>query len=154
MDNEVVVKIKKPAHMQTEKNPSEEYAEVQFSRDELIILKLAIRHHKDCSEKEHGDMSKLINAACAGFETERHYAETYCGVKYRENCARIRLNKNQFNALCIAILSSAKELRYIEAAYAERFTDLQDKLVKVMEGFRRKKYSLISSGDFWVFYCD
>lgn len=154
MNGEIIVEIKRPVHLKAPKSYSEEYAVVQFSREEIIILKMAIRRHLDCSEEEYSHMTRLINAASAGFETERDFAEEYFGVKYQGNYARILLNRNQFNALCIAVLSSSRELRYIEAAYDDRFTHLQDKLVKVMEGFRRKKYSLISNGDFWVFYKD
>lgn len=99
-------------------------------------------------------MSRLINAASAGFEfkADRQFAEDDLGVKYLGNYARIMLNRNQLNALCIAVLSSSRELRYIETAYNDRFTDLQDKLCKVMDGFRKKDYSFVSAADFWVLY--
>lgn len=154
MTDEIVVKIKRPVHLKAPLKYSDEYAVVQFSREEIIIMKLAIRRHLDCSEEEYSHMSRLINAASAGFETDRQFAEKDLGVKYLGNYARIMLNRNQLNALCIAVLSSSRELRYIETAYTDRFTHLQDKLVKVMDGFRKKEYSFISNGDFWVFYKD
>lgn len=152
MTDEMIVRIKRPMHLKAPLKYADEYAVMQFSREEIIILKLAIRRHLDCSEEEYSHMSRLINAASVGFETDRQFAEEDFGVIYRGNYARIQLNRNQFNALCIAVLSSSRELRYIEAAYTDRFTHLQDKLCKVMDGFRKKEYSFVSAADFWVLY--
>ncbi|MGN0638439.1 MAG: hypothetical protein ACI4J0_08705 [Huintestinicola sp.] len=154
MNGEIIVEIKRPVHLKSPKSYSEEYAVMQFSREEIIMLKLAIRRHIDCSEEEYSHMTRLINASSAGFEVkaDKQFAEEYFGVKYQGNFARIMLNRNQFNALCIAVLSSSRELRYIEAAYTDRFTHLQDKLCKVMDGFRKKEYSFVSAADFWVLY--
>ena len=154
MTDEMIVRIKRPIHLKAPLKYADEYAVVQFSREEIIMLKLAIRRHLDCSEEEYGHMSRLINAASAGFEVkaDKQFAEEDFGVTYQGNYARIQLNRNQFNALCIAILCSSEKLRYIEAAYTDRFTHLQDKLVKVMDGFRKKEFCFVSAADLWVLY--
>ena len=155
MTDETIIHIKRSANGISEDGHSPGYAEVQFTRNELIFLKLAVSHHRtDCSEKEYSDMIRLIKASSVGFDAERHYAERYCGVKYRDERAVIRFSRNQFNAMCIAVLTSADELRYLQAAFPESFANLQDKLIRVMDGFRSGEYSFILDGDLRVVYFD
>ena len=154
MSDEMTVKIKRLPYLKAPMKYSDERAAVQFLREEIIIMKLAIRHKPDCSEEKYDQMTRLINAASAGFETKQDMAdaEENFGVKYLNDSAKLVMNRNQYNAMCIALLTASEEMRYIDAAYSEGFTYLRDKLVKVMDGFRKKEYSLISSGDMWICY--
>lgn len=68
MTDEMIVRIKRPIHLKAPLKYADEYAVVQFSREEIIMLKLAIRRHLDCSEEEYGHMSRLINAASGRFQ--------------------------------------------------------------------------------------